>query len=190
MIRSLDESSQFLELRERIRDVVDFPSKGILFKDITPLLSDARLFARAVEHLAEPFAKDKIDYVLAPESRGFILGAALALKLGAGFIPLRKEGRLPRQTIHVRYSMEYRPAEEEAGPVNFLHMHEDAFRHGARVLIVDDVLATGGTAWASKALAETLGATVAGAAFLIELGSLRGREKLGGSFRILSLLKY
>ena len=179
-------SEDFLELRERVREVPDFPSKGILFRDITPLLADARLFSQVVERLSRAFARESIDYVVSPESRGFILGAAVALKLGAGFVPLRKAGRLPRQTVHVKYSMEYR--EDESS--NVLHMHEDAFSSGARVLIVDDVLATGGTAWAAKVLSETLGATVAGATFLIELGALKGREKLGGSFKVLSLLKF
>lgn len=176
----------FPELRERIRDVPDFPSKGILFKDITPILGDARLFANVVEHLSRSFGRDSIDYVVAPESRGFILGSAVAMKLGAGFVPIRKPGRLPRQTVHVNYSMEYR----ENDVSNVLHMHEDAFSSGARVLIVDDVLATGGTAWAAKVLVETLGATVAGAAFLVELEALKGRERLGGSFKVLSMLKF
>lgn len=179
-------SDEFPELRERIRDVPDFPSKGILFKDITPILADARLFSNAIEHLSRSFGRDSIDYVVSPESRGFIVGAAVALKLGAGFVPLRKPGRLPRQTVHVKYSMEYR----EDDNANVLHMHEDAFSPGARVLIVDDVLATGGTAWAAKVLIETLGATVAGATFLVELSSLKGRERLGGSFKVLSMLKF
>lgn len=176
----------FPELRERIRDVVDFPNKGILFRDITPVLADARLFAQTVTRLSRSFAKDSIDYVVAPESRGFILGAAVALKLGAGFIPLRKPGGLPRQTVHVRYAMEYR----EDTSRNILHVHEDAFSSGARVLLVDDMLATGGTAWAAKMLTETLGAQVVGAAFMMEIPALRGREKLGGGFKVLSLLKY
>lgn len=175
----------FPEARSFVREIADFPVPGIQFKDITPLLAEARIFQLSLERLMGAWSKERIDFVVSPESRGFILGSALALRLGAGFIPVRKPGRLPAKTIQVRYEMEYR----EDDSTNILQMHEDALRRGATVLVVDDILATGGTAWACRMLAETLGAKVAGAAFLVELSQLKGRDKLPG-LPITSLLKY
>jgi len=182
MIRGGDD---FQEARDKIREIVDFPKPGILFRDITPLLADARIMGQVIDRIGGQWSDSKIDVVVSPESRGFIFGAAVAHKLGAAFVPVRKPGALPYKCIQVRYEMEYRSDLTS----NTLHMHEDALHRGARVLIVDDLLATGGTAWACKVLSETLGATVAGAAFVIELTSLKGREKIK-DLAIQSLLIY
>jgi adenine phosphoribosyltransferase len=155
-----------------IRDVPDFPKPGIVFKDITPVLLDSSLFRDATEAMATPFAGDAISHVVAIESRGFILGAPVAQALGAAFVPFRKPGKLPHVVERVEYALEY--------GVDALECHRDALRGGQRVLVVDDVLATGGTAAAACALVESLGATVQGCSFLVELGFLEGREKLGG----------
>jgi adenine phosphoribosyltransferase len=154
-----------------IRDVTDFPKKGIVFKDITPVLLDASLFRDATEAMAAPFAADAISHVVAIESRGFILGAPVAQSLGAGFVPFRKPGKLPHLVERIEYALEY--------GVDALECHRDALRGGQRVLVVDDVLATGGTAAAACALVESLGATVQGCSFLVELSFLGGRQKLG-----------
>jgi adenine phosphoribosyltransferase len=151
-----------------IRDVPDFPQPGIMFRDITPLLSDPIGFRRSVELLAEPFTK--VNKVVAIESRGFILGAPVALALHAGLVPVRKVGRLPAETIREEYSLEYGS--------NVLEIHRDAIKQGDQVLIVDDVLATGGTVRATANLIQRLGGTVAGVSLLIELAFLNGRERL------------
>ena len=158
-------------LRALVRDVPDFPRPGIVFRDITGILRDASAFADAVDAMAAPFAGEAITAVAGIESRGFILGAAVALRLDTGFVPVRKEGRLPAERIAAAYELEYGSA--------VLEVHSDAMRPGDRVLIVDDLLATGGTAAATASLIERLGAEVAGFAFLIELGRLRGAERIG-----------
>jgi adenine phosphoribosyltransferase len=155
-----------------LRDVPDFPSPGILFKDITPLLSDGLLLADVTRGMAEPFAGQGVTHVAGVESRGFILGAGVALHLGVGFVPIRKPGKLPWKTIRRAYTLEYGSAELEA--------HTDACEIGSRVLVVDDVLATGGTAEAACALVEQMGGTVVGCSFLLEIGALAGRARLDG----------
>ena len=158
-------------LRSAIRDVVDFPAPGIVFKDITPILADATLFRDAITLLAEIADRQKIDKVVGIDARGFIFAAAVADRIGAGFVPVRKKGKLPWKTRQVAYSLEYGESVVE--------LHEDAVTPGETVLLVDDLLATGGTAGAALKLLEQLGAKVAGVAFLIELGFLKGRAKLG-----------
>lgn len=157
-------------LRRRIRDIPDFPQTGIVFKDITPVLSDADLFAAVIRRLADDFAGDGIDQVVGIEARGFIFAAPLALHLGSGFVPVRKPGKLPHRSLRVDYELEY--------GTDALEVHEDAIRRGQRVLIVDDVLATGGTAGATARLVERLGGEVVGIAVVVELAFLDGREKL------------
>ncbi len=169
------------DLQALIRSVPDFPKPGILFRDITPLLKDARGFASAVDLLADEFIGDDIDYVVAIEARGYVIGAPLAYKLGAGLIPVRKPGKLPYTTLRADYALEY--------GTNSLEIHSDALAKGHRVIIVDDLLATGGTALATKTLIERLGAEVVGAGFLIELADLAGRAKLG-STPVRTLLTY
>ncbi len=154
--------------QSRLRDIPDFPKPGILFKDITPVLADAAAFAEAVSQLAEPWRDTPLDAVVGIESRGFILGAALALALGTGFVPVRKPGKLPARTLSLDYALEY------GG--DRLQIHADALAPGARVIVVDDVLATGGTLKAALALTRQQGAQVMGAAVLIELGFLGARD--------------
>jgi adenine phosphoribosyltransferase len=158
------------KLRRIIRDVPDFPKPGILFKDITPLLGDPGLLRETVEAMAAPFRDEKISQVLGIESRGFIFGPPLAVALGAGFVPARKPGKLPWKTLRESYALEYG---EDA-----LEIHLDAFRDGERVLLVDDLLATGGTAAAAARLVEKLGGHAVGASFVVELAFLGGRAKL------------
>jgi adenine phosphoribosyltransferase len=169
MIQSLDLTER---LRALVRDVPDFPRPGIVFRDITGLLGDAHAFAAAMDAIADAHRHDGVDLVAGIESRGFILGGAIAHTLRAGFIPVRKAGRLPSTTISATYSLEYGEAVVE--------IHADAVRPGQRVLIVDDLLATGGTAAAAASLVERLGGHVAGLAFLIELPDLGGASVLGG----------
>jgi len=157
-------------LRALIRDVPDFPSPGILFRDLTPLLADAWGLRAAVAALAEPFRGAAVDRVAGIESRGFVLGAPVALELGVGFVPVRKLGKLPHDTFAVHYDLEYGS--------DAVEIHVDAVRPGERVLLVDDLVATGGTAAAAVELLRKAGAEVVGCAFLIELGSLGGRERL------------
>jgi adenine phosphoribosyltransferase len=159
------------DLRDAIREVPDFPKPGILFKDITGVLADAALLRRAVDAMAAPFAGDGVTYVAGIESRGFILGAPVALALGAGFIPLRKPGKLPSEVRRVEYALEY--------GTDALEVLRGAFGPGHRVLIVDDVLATGGTARAACDLVAMLGSEVVGCSFLLELRALDGRARLG-----------
>jgi adenine phosphoribosyltransferase len=160
------------DLRLHIRDVPDFPKKGIVFKDITPLLADAKAFAAAIDRLAEPFVGKGVQIVAGVESRGFLLATPIAYRLGAGVVPIRKKGKLPRAVKSASYALEYGTDSIEA--------HADAFPKGAKVLLVDDVLATGGTAAAAVELVEAIGGDLVGAAFLIELGFLGGRAKLPG----------
>jgi adenine phosphoribosyltransferase len=168
-------------LESFVRDIPDFPRPGIVFKDITPLLLDADALAQAVEQLAERSGGPEVDYVVAPEARGFVLGGALAARLQAGFIPARKPGRLPSETASVEYALEY--------GVDALEMHRDALSDGARVLVHDDLLATGGTAGALCELVERAGAQVTSCAFIVELGFLRGRERLAPR-EVVSLINY
>ncbi len=160
-----------VELRDYIRDIPDFPKEGILFRDITPLLSDKDALVTAIEALCEPFRGQKIDYVAAIEARGFIFGSAVARALDAGFIPIRKPGKLPHITESVEYDLEY--------GTDTVQVHKDAIEDGASVLLVDDLLATGGTMGAAIELVELLNAKIIGLTFLIELTALNGREKLG-----------
>lgn len=159
-----------LDLRPWIRDVPDFPKPGILFKDITPLLSDPKAFGAAIDQLAERYAGAGVDTIAAAEARGFIFGAPLALRLNAGFVPIRKPGKLPHATVALQYDLEYGS--------DSLEVHADAFPEGSRVLLLDDVLATGGTMRACRDLVTGTGALVIGCAFLMELSFLGGRDKL------------
>ena len=169
------------DIYRRIRDVPDFPKPGILFKDITPLLLDAVAFRRAVELMAAPFQGAKVTRVVSIESRGFLLGAPIALALDAGLVPIRKPGKLPAKRGRVEYALEY--------GTDALEMHRDAMGPADRVLVVDDVLATGGTAEAAAKLVRTRRAEVAGFTFLIELDVLKGRGRLVGE-RVEALLHY
>src|SRR5436305_15080105 len=159
-----------IDLTTKIREVPDFPIKGILFRDITTLLQDGEAFRAAIDELAARVADLEVDVVVGMESRGFIFAAPLAYKLGVGFVPVRKLGKLPCETVRVEYDLEYGS--------NTLEMHRDAIRPGQRVLIVDDLLATGGTVGATIKLVEELGGQVVGAAFLIELTDLGGRAQM------------
>ena len=175
-------SSQAVDsLKALIRDVPDFPKPGIVFKDITTLLKDPAAFRRSIDLFSELVRGQRADAVMAIESRGFILGGALADRLGVGFVPVRKRGKLPSKTVSHTYDLEY--------GTDCVEVHADAFRPGERVLVVDDVIATGGTARAAGNLARQLGAEVAGYAFLVELGFLNGRAKLGDA-EVLSLIRY
>jgi len=167
-------------LKSAIRDVPDFPKQGIVFKDITTLLKDARLFREAMDLFTDLCQRARPDKVVAIESRGFIFGAVLADRLGAGFVPVRKKGKLPGGKIAHTYDLEY--------GTDCLEIHEDALQRGERTLVVDDVLATGGTAAATGQLVGQLGAELAGYAFLVELTFLKGRDKLQGN--VFSLLRY
>ena len=170
-----------MDLTAHIRAIPDFPKPGILFRDITPLLAEPAAFATAIDLLAEPWQAGGIDAVAAVEARGFLFAGPLAVKLGVGIIPVRKPGKLPAETISYRYDLEYGS--------DTLEMHRGILAPKARVLVVDDVLATGGTAEACIRLIESAGATVTGCSFLVELGGLGGRERLTGQ-RIESVLHY
>ncbi len=168
-------------LKEIIRDVPDFPKKGIVFKDITPLLADGPTFEATLAALAAPYAGAGVDRVAGVESRGFIFGGAVAARLAAGFVPIRKPGKLPAACVSETYELEY--------GTDTLEMHEDAVKPGHRVLIVDDLLATGGTARAAAKLVQRLGGEVVGVAFVVELNFLEGRSKLSG-LPLRSLVRY
>ena len=170
-----------LDLRAFVRDIPDFPRPGIVFRDITPLLLDAAALDAAVSGLAARVTPTDVDFVVAAEARGFILGAALARQLGAGFVPARKPGKLPAETISAEYALEY--------GLDALEVHADALAHGARVLVHDDLLATGGTAGALCDLVAGLGAEIIGCAFLVELCFLEGRERLA-PHDVYSLIEY
>lgn len=169
------------DLKKCIRDIPDFPKEGIIFKDITTLLKDKNAFKKSIDLLANKFKKEKIDYVVGVEARGFVFGAALAYKIGAGFVPVRKKGKLPYRTKRVTYELEYGK--------DVLEIHEDAIEPKSRVLIVDDLLATGGTIRAVSELVREQKAKIAGVAFLVELQFLGGKEKLK-DLPIFSVLKY
>ena len=169
------------DLKKAIRTIPDYPKPGIMFRDITTLLGDARAFRRAVDELVQPWAGQKIDKVAGIEARGFILGGAVAAELGAGFVPVRKSGKLPYVTIGYEYALEYGTAT--------LEIHRDAIQAGQRVLIVDDLLATGGTVMGTIELVQRLGGDVAGLSFMVELSALKGREQLS-QFAIHTLLTY
>ena len=168
-------------MKALIRDIRDFPSPGILFRDITPVLQDAKALNEVICSMVESAAAMKPDVIVGIESRGFILGVPVALELGVGFVPVRKAGKLPAETIRAEYALEY--------GTNVVEIHRDAIKPGMRVVIVDDLLATGGTAKAAVQLVEELGGTVAGICFLIELEFLKGRELFEG-YNISSLVKY
>lgn len=170
-----------IDLEKYIRDIPDWPKKGILFRDITPLLADAKALAGAVEAFCAGFTGTGIEYVAAVEARGFIFGAAVAHKLGVGFVPIRKKGKLPFRTASVSYELEY--------GTDTLQVHADAVRQGARVLMVDDLLATGGTMAAACELIERIGGEVADIVFLVELLSLGGRNKLD-KYRVKSIISF
>lgn len=167
--------------KQLIRNVPNFPKQGILFYDITTLLKDARALRDVLDQLAARYRNQKVDLVLGVESRGFIFAPTLAYQLGAGFVPVRKPGKLPAETLRVTYDLEYGQ--------DALEIHRDAIQKGQRVLVVDDLLATGGTAAAVTRLIEKLGGEVAGLAFLVELEFLAGRKKLDG-YDVFSLLQY
>jgi adenine phosphoribosyltransferase len=170
-----------MELARVIRNVPDFPVKGILFYDITTMLKDAEAFRESIDRLVSFYQSSEIDVVVGVESRGFIFGAPLAYRLGAGFVPVRKAGKLPAETLAESYELEY--------GTNTLEMHVDAIQQGQKVLVIDDLLATGGTAKATCRLVERLGGEVVGVAFVIELNFLKGREQLRG-YEVFSLLQY
>jgi adenine phosphoribosyltransferase len=170
-----------MDLKSYIRKIPDFPKPGIVFIDITTLVKDPAAFQAAVDALVEPFAGEKIDVVLAAEARGFIFGGAVACRLGAGFVPVRKPGKLPAETVERTYDLEY--------GTDTVAVHRDAIQPGDRVLVLDDLLATGGTVNACCDLVEELGGEVVACAFLIELSFLPGRKKLEGR-RVVTLLDY
>ncbi|HYW68176.1 MAG TPA: adenine phosphoribosyltransferase [bacterium] len=170
-----------MDLRGLIRDVPDFPKPGIVFKDITTLTKDPEGLRAAVDALAERYTDADVDLVVGIESRGFVFGAAVAYKLGVGFVPARKPGKLPAQTVSAAYELEY--------GTDAIEMHRDAIGQGQRVLIVDDLLATGGTAAAAAELVSGLGGEIVAIAFLIDLAFLRGRDKLAG-YEVFSLIEY
>ncbi|GAV21817.1 adenine phosphoribosyltransferase [Carboxydothermus pertinax] len=170
-----------MDLKKHIFDIPDFPSPGIIFRDITPLLQNRETFSYTVDLLAEKIKDLNPTHVVAIESRGFMFGAPLAYKLGLGFVPVRKEGKLPRESISASYDLEYGS--------NTLEIHTDALKPGDKVVIVDDVLATGGTMKATVELCEKLGAKVEALLFVIELLALEGREKLAGK-KVISLVQY
>jgi adenine phosphoribosyltransferase len=176
-----DNAQLIEELKGTIRDVHNFPKPGIVFKDVTPVLLDVKLFEQAVTAMAEPYRGARITRVVSIESRGFLFGAPIALELGAGLVPIRKPGKLPGATQRVEYALEY--------GTDALEMHSDAVQPGDRVLIVDDVLATGGTANAAAQLVAGTGAAVTGFTFLIELDFLKGGQRLHGK-RVEALLHY
>ncbi len=169
------------ELKQLIREVPDFPKPGILFYDITTLLKDKLGFARLIDALTENYINNDIDLVLGIEARGFIFGPALAYRLNAGFVPVRKPKKLPAETVKWTYDLEYGS--------DTLEIHKDAIQRGQRILIVDDLLATGGTAKATAELAKSLGGDICGLGFVVELDFLKGRDKLAG-YDVFSLLKY
>lgn len=170
-----------IDLASTIRDIPDFPKPGIIFKDITTLLKNPKAFAQTVDDIADQFKNKKIDAIVGIESRGFIFGAALAYKLGAALIPVRKKGKLPAETLSFEYSLEY--------GTDTLEIHKDAISKGENIILIDDLLATGGTTQAVENMLENLGANLLGIAFVIELTFLNGREKLKNK-NIVSLIKY
>ncbi len=169
------------DLKKHIRDIPNFPQEGIIFKDISTLLKNKDAFKKSIDTLAKKFKSERIDYIVGVEARGFIFGSALAYKLGAGFIPVRKKGKLPYKTNSITYKLEY--------GTDTLEIHEDALPKKARVLVVDDLLATGGTITAVVDLVKSQGATIVAVAFLVELQFLKGKERLK-KYPIYSLIQY
>jgi adenine phosphoribosyltransferase len=169
-----------IDLKKSVRDIPGFPKKGIIFKDITTLLKEAKAFKEAVDLIVDEYKDKKIDVVVSVEARGFIFGAAVAYRLGTGLVPVRKKGKLPYKTNAVTYDLEY--------GTDTLEIHQDAIKKGDKVLVVDDLLATGGTVKAVTNLIEDMGGEVVGLAFVIELLPLKGREKLKG-YQVTSLIK-
>jgi adenine phosphoribosyltransferase len=174
-------ATEGINLERYIRSIPDWPKKGILFRDITPLLADPKTFAAAIDALCAGFTEADIEYVAAVEARGFIFGAAVARKLGAGFVPIRKKGKLPFETESVTYDLEY--------GTDTLEVHSDAVDKGAKVLMVDDLLATGGTMAAACKLIEKIGGQIVGISFLIELSELAGQGKLSG-YNVKTVISY
>ncbi|MGB9301122.1 MAG: adenine phosphoribosyltransferase [Anaerolineae bacterium] len=170
-----------MDLAKMIRDVPDFPKEGILFKDITTLIKEPQAFRQVIDRLADHYAGQEIDLVVAVEARGYIFGAPIAYKLGAGFVPVRKEGKLPAETVREEYELEY--------GTDSVEMHRDAIQPGQKVLIVDDLIATGGSAAATARLVERLGGEVVSIAFLIELTFLKGVEKLK-DYDVFTMIEY
>lgn len=170
------------EAEQKIRTIMNFPKAGIAFKDITPLLKDAKAFHEVIDALVQKFAKEQIDYVVAIESRGYLLGAPLAYQLGAGLVVVRKPGKLPATVERVEYALEY--------GTDALEIHKDAIEKGKRVLIIDDLLATGGTVAAACELVNRLGGKIISTAFLIELADLNGRQKLADKAEVYSVFTY
>ena len=170
-----------MDLREYIASIEGFPKEGIIFRDVTPLLADGDAFHDACDRLIEFARRLEADVIVGPEARGFLFGCPTAYALNIGFVPIRKPGKLPRETISVSYDLEYGS--------NILHMHKDALKPGQRVVLIDDLLATGGTIQAGAKLVESLGAVVAGMAFVIELDALKGRELLQ-DYEVMSLMHY
>ena len=170
-----------MDLKKYVAEIQDFPIEGILFRDVTPLMQDGEAYKTCIDEIIAYGKKVNADLIVGPEARGFLFGCPVAYGLNIGFAPIRKPGKLPRETINVSYDLEYGS--------NVLHMHKDAIKPGQRVLIVDDLLATGGTVAAATKIVEELGGTVAGIAFVIELEDLKGRELLAG-YDVLSLMKY
>ncbi len=169
------------ELKARVRDIPDYPKKGIMFRDITPLLKDPGAFAACIDELARRLDGKRFDYIAGIEARGFIIGSALAHRMGKGFVPIRKKGKLPYQKVSAQYSLEY--------GTETIEMHSDAIEKGSSTVIVDDLLATGGTAAAAASLVRSVGGDVAAYAFVIELAGLKGRQKLGNR-EVIALAKY
>ena len=180
--RFLDErmKSESMDLRSKIRRVPEF--KGVVFWDITPLLKDKRAFRECIKRLADHFRNKKVDLVVSSEARGFILGAAVAYELDAGFVPIRKKGKLPSKTVNLTYQKEYES--------DIIEIHEDAIDRGQNILLIDDLLATGGTIKANAELVEQLGGNIVGMGFLIELEYLHGRETLGDKYEVFSIISY
>ena len=175
----MKKTSEELDVKKRLRRIPEF--KGVVFWDITPILKDKRLFREIIKRLAEHYRGKKIDLVVSNEARGFIVGAPLAYELGAGFVPIRKKGKLPSKCVSLTYKKEYE--------CDTIEIHEDAVTNGQRVLIVDDLLATGGTVLGNIELIEKLGGEIVGIGFLIELEYLNGRKPLGNKYDVFSLIK-
>ncbi|MFU2157983.1 adenine phosphoribosyltransferase [Caldisericum sp. AR60] len=170
-----------MDLRKYVRDIPDFPQKGILFRDLTPLMGDKEAFNYAVKEIANHFKDFHVDKVAAIEARGFIFGAPIAKELGAGFVPIRKPGKLPYEVVRKEFQLEY--------GMSILELHKDAFKKGERVLMIDDLLATGGTALAASELVESLGAEIVGWGFVVILKNLKGEEKIG-KYHVFSLVNF
>lgn len=176
------EKKMLEDIRGKIRDIPDFPKKGIVFRDITTLIKDGPAFREVIDYFYDQFKGDKIDYVAAIESRGYIFGAPLAYKLGAGLVIIRKPGKLPAEVERAEYALEY--------GTDALEIHKDAVEAGKKVLIIDDLLATGGTVTAAAELVARLGGKVAGLAFMIELADLGGRDRLPAADKVIAMLSY